>query len=533
MSARIARRVGLAAMLLFGAGTASQAQTTVGDSLWQLGRTDEARLAYERAIGDDRNAVRANFRLAQLLAWHSNVDSALVLLRSARHRLPDDPDLLFTEATYLSWAKRWPEALVRYDSIIAAHPDFDYVRNARARTLSWAGRLAEARAGYDEILRHAPADRDAGIGRAQVSAWSGDLNGAAQRYEALLADDPGDPRVLMGLASVRSWLGRPATALRLLDRAEARAKGDADVATVRKAVRESSAPSVDATQYYSDDTDGNVNRWRVANARAFAGNARGTFTAGTLEATDPRRDSRRIMLEGTVAAPVGIVMLTGALGVRQLSPSWRAPAGEPVTPDRSVITWRAGVSGTLAPRLTGSLTFSHWPFDEIASLLGGRLDITQEDASLEWRMASKGSVALGASHLAFSDHNARSGGTVRVTQPLAHGFSVGAFAIGFGYAEKKSLYFSPAAFRAAEATAGWSRETPAWSAGISGGYGRQRVTSGQPIQEQWHLDARAAVRLSATLRLELFGGRSTSAAASAVGAYRYDLLGLTLRYRRP
>ncbi|MEY3701646.1 MAG: hypothetical protein RI891_938, partial [Gemmatimonadota bacterium] len=124
-----ARRDGVAFALalvvtLMGALSARplRAQVAVGDSLWQLGRTDEAAQAYRRALAEDRNSVRANFRVAQTLAWNRNIDSALVLLRAARERVPDDPEFLLTEAMYLSWDQRWLESIVRYDSVIAANP---------------------------------------------------------------------------------------------------------------------------------------------------------------------------------------------------------------------------------------------------------------------------------------------------------------------------------------------------------------------------------------------------------------------------
>jgi hypothetical protein len=108
---------------------------------------------------------------------------------------------------------------------------------------------------------------------------------------------------------------------------------------------------------------------------------------------------------------------------------------------------------------------------------------------------------------------------------------VGAYGLGFDFAERRTVYFSPPDFRAAELTAGWGRETERWGAGISGGYGRQRVQTGLPQQELWHLDARVNTRLTSFLSLEAFAGRSTSAAASAVGAYRYDIVGLSVNVR--
>ena len=180
----------IVATFVLGAAEA-RAQVTVGDSLWRLGRVEEASAAYRKAIEEDRNSVRANYRIAQTLAWRNNIDSALVLLRAARERVPDDPDLLFTEATYLSWAKRYDQAIVRFDTLIAAHPgnDFAYVRVAKARTLSWAGDLAGAERGYRDVLSRDSTDRDARFGLALSLAQDANANAFFDHMAQLVLTD--------------------------------------------------------------------------------------------------------------------------------------------------------------------------------------------------------------------------------------------------------------------------------------------------------------------------------------------------------
>jgi tetratricopeptide (TPR) repeat protein len=509
------------------------AQTAVGDSLWSAGRVNEAREAYEREITQDRLAVRANFRIAQTLAWRSNIDSALVLLRTARIRVPDDPDVRLFEATYLAWGRRFDESLPRFDSVSTAYPDsaYDYIRIAHARALAWSGRFNEARVLYEAILRRNPTERDAQFGLAQVSSWTGDVRTATRAYEALLKDDPDEPRVLIALASLKHRQGRSGTAQQLLVRSALRAPNDPEAATLRDLIRASAGPNFAVEQHYSDDSDGNANQWVTSSVRTSVGNMRSVLTLGSLAARDPARDSRRRLVEGTLSAPLGSTILAAMLGVRQLSPAWRDTPGGTTERERQVMTWRVSAAVPVSRQLSATFGAAHWPVDEIATLLGGSLDVDQQDVSIQWRPTTRLSVIATGNRLAYSDTNERLLGSLRLTYPLGKGFSVGAYGIGFNFAERSRRYFSPRAFRSAEATAVWAHEQAAWSASVSGGLGGQRVNPDRPIQTQWHAEARLTRRLTRALSVEAFGGRNTSAAASAVGAYRYDLLGIGLHLR--
>lgn len=507
-----------------------RAQVAVGDSLWRLGRIDEAATAYRRALDEDRLSVRANFRLAQTLAWSSNIDSALVLLRSARVRVPNDPDLLYTEALYLSWGKRFDESIIRFDSLITQNPgaDFTYVRIARARTLSWAGRLAEARRGYETVLAQDSTDRDARFGLAQVAAWSGDLDASAARYEGLLMSDPGELRSLVGLGNLRLWQQRPGDARRLSDRAFARDSTDAEVRALRRAVRDAFALRAEVSTDYSEDSERNVNRWQALRASTTIGRGlRVGAAVAQLAATDPARESRRTMIEGSLGVPLWKGSLTAVVAARQLSPAPIAIGG-PSAPDRSVLSGRVTLSQRVHRAVTLAGTLARWPFDEVASITPLALDITQGELAADWRVDPHTNVAGAVGLLDWSDGNAKRTWSARLTRRLPRGLSAGAFANGFAFDSRALRYFSPPRFVSAEVTAGWNRESPRWSVGLGGGFGAQRVDT-LATQDQWHADLRVARIWAAGWQVELHGGRSTSLAASAVGAYQYSTLGITLR----
>jgi tetratricopeptide (TPR) repeat protein len=507
------------------------AQVAVGDSLWKMGRTSEAAAAYQRALEVDRFSVRANVLTARTLAWGSNTDSALVLLRNARVRVPDDPDIRYAEALYLSWGKHFAAAVVKYDSLLATNPDLDYVRVARARTLSWAGKLSDAEKAYRDALaipmKDASAIRDAQIGLAQVTSWRGDLAGASKKYAALLADDPADPRALSGLASVRTWQGQPRAAVRLLERALKTDSTDAEMKTSLATARAAAATHTDVEVDWSDDSDGDQNVWTLASqGLPLSDRLTATTTVGWLDASDAIRHANRKLAEFGVAATGDAFRANASVGARALDPN---TAG---VPDRAAFTARVGASMQIGPTTNVGISAARIPFDEVASVLARSIDLTSVDANADFAPWTHGLVSIGAGTLGFSDGNRRSNFTIRASQRTPDHPWYGIFARSMGFAETlPGQYFSPGHFLLYEAQGGWDHDNPTWTTSIGGGVGSQRIDTGRPWQIEYHVEARVGRHWKGGNTLALTGGLSTSAASSAaatsgVGAFHYSTLGL-------
>jgi tetratricopeptide (TPR) repeat protein len=504
------------------------AQQAVADSLWRAGRRADALYEYRRVLAADSNAVRANFRVAQDLATQ-NVDSALAYLRNARVRVPSDPDLLFTEATYLSWARRFDEAILRYDSLIAQHDDFDYVRIAKARVLSWRGDLDAAARIYGAVQERPTADpdsrRDAAFGLAQIAAWQGNLLSAGNRYADLLADDPTDVRSLVGLAAVRNMQGRPYAADALLGRALERDSGNSDALEVRRGTERMRSPSFEASASWSSDSDGNAVAWQTVQQRFLPRDGLRLWAmGGSQRATDPLRATSRALAELGGSAAFGNMQVTAQVGARQL----RVTHAPVAVGTRTEFTWRASAAHRIGSRLSVGVGVSHIPFDEIAALLARGIMLTSMDASAEWN-AGAASVDISGNVLDFSDGNRRSGAALRAIRRLSPEFSIGFLARTFSFRNPGIGYFTPERFLLAELNGGWNHYATRWSLGVSGGAGIQSLGPADPTQAQWHFDGRAGLHVTGSVQLGVFGGVSTSAAASAVGAFRFRTSGASVR----
>jgi tetratricopeptide (TPR) repeat protein len=498
------------------------AQRAVADEAWVQRRYEAARVSYQQVLAQDPGDIQANLRIGTLLSWQGKLDSSLIFLDRARAADPSHLEIRLTQARVLAWNKKYAAALARYDSLLIEYPELREAALGRARTLAWLGRLDAARSVYRQILAADSTDHEALAGAAQVSAWSGELGLAEEEYRKVLNRNPRDLEAQVGLGYVYLWRGREALAGRQAQQALAIDSTHTAGRELRRAVREATRPSVESSANWSNDSDDNTSFGQTLSATAPMGEGIGlTGTINALETSDRLREATRVGAEAGFSVRSGDVRVSGGAGARRLYPDVAAP--------RTSATYHAGLSFRPIPRLGLSVGYSRSPFDEIAGLIERGLDIELLEGGADIRASSSLTVHGGAGALWVSDGNSRTSFIGSVNQKLGRQFLVGLLGRTLSYEQRGTGYFSPDRFSVLEGVAGFTHESRAWVANLSGGLGAQKVGEQGATQAEWHVEGRVGPRWGTGNRVELFGLITNSAVSSTTGAFRYRAAGLSVR----
>ena len=247
--------------------------------------------AYDEALARTPDDAQLLLGKARTLSWAQHYDESLAIYGDYLVNDPTNRAVALEAVRVRSWSGDYDGAVAAYDADLDLHPDDLEVRRERAKVLSWAGRYKAAAAGFRDVLGAAPEDREALLGLARVlswdkryddsivayremlavhpddpeaqvglartMAWSGDLAGAESGYDAVLTGRPENAEALLGKAQLAFWRGESRESERLPAQAEAASPGNPDIEGLRKAIRRSRQPRVDAAYDRVTDTDGN------------------------------------------------------------------------------------------------------------------------------------------------------------------------------------------------------------------------------------------------------------------------------------
>ena len=124
---------------------------------------------------------------ARALADSARHDQALVVVREALRRAPDDTDLLWLEAGIEGWAGRHANAVALYTRLGERHPELlPDLRSDLAAERLWSGDASGAVRDFDLRLAEAPDDLEAARMRALALAYADRHKESLAAYDTLL-----------------------------------------------------------------------------------------------------------------------------------------------------------------------------------------------------------------------------------------------------------------------------------------------------------------------------------------------------------
>jgi tetratricopeptide (TPR) repeat protein len=121
----------------------------LGRAYVELGKTDSARFAFERAIETDSTLAQAHFSLALLLDDLGDLEGAAASARRASVAEPENPEYRYYMASYLLRLGRSVEAIESLGQVIADWPWHQGAHYNMAQALMRLGRTSDARVFQD------------------------------------------------------------------------------------------------------------------------------------------------------------------------------------------------------------------------------------------------------------------------------------------------------------------------------------------------------------------------------------------------
>src|SRR5256885_10883085 len=152
----------------------------MGDTLYDLGRKEEALEAYRTAAAVDPDSVTARIGVARVLGDRGDLAGARAELTGALERAPSNLFLLLSRGNLAARAGDRKAALADYERAVHLKSDNVPALYQYGLALLEDGQVPEAAATFDRLLSVAPASPQGFYGRARVFPARGDGASAAE-----------------------------------------------------------------------------------------------------------------------------------------------------------------------------------------------------------------------------------------------------------------------------------------------------------------------------------------------------------------
>jgi putative PEP-CTERM system TPR-repeat lipoprotein len=184
------------------AGRSAPLLSLRGDALLATGKSDEAKQAYDQALGLNPNSADALLGLARHAMAHKDPEAAERYAADAASKDANNPDVWMFRAALLRFSRKPDEALAAYDKVLALDPQNRTAHVEKAYIDITRGKFAEAKTEIDAAEKVAPGNLLVTYTRALYDFSQGKFAAANESVQKVLKSAPEHlPSILLAGAS--------------------------------------------------------------------------------------------------------------------------------------------------------------------------------------------------------------------------------------------------------------------------------------------------------------------------------------------
>jgi len=189
------------------------AQVNLGTALREMGKADEAMIAYQKALQITSDSVDAHNNLGTILFQKGRIDEAIVHFQKALQIKPDSVEAHLNLGIALMQTGNIDEAITHFQKALQIKPDYAEAHSSLGIALFRKGKVDEAIAHYQKALEINPGYMDARVNLGIILLQKGNLDEAIGHFQKALQIQPSDAELHCYLGNALFQKGRTAEAI--------------------------------------------------------------------------------------------------------------------------------------------------------------------------------------------------------------------------------------------------------------------------------------------------------------------------------